>query len=188
MEKSGILYIKPISAKLVRDVEMLGIMSPYCEIKIDDQIFSTKVCESGGTNPHWSDEFIFKISGENHIKLTVIDRRTIKGDQEIGSATIPLENIFTTNILEDWIGIYHENENAGQIRIYMKFSPGSQEFPSKIGNIEPKLIGFEHEKETHPLHDFTLPPKHETKAQLEEFSGGLTDTDPLLKFERRKTD
>ncbi len=53
----GILIIKVKEGRLLRDTEVFGKMDPYCLLEIRGQRFKTKVHESGGKNPHWTDEF-----------------------------------------------------------------------------------------------------------------------------------
>lgn len=101
--KSGTLYVRPISAKLIRDVELVGIMDPYCVIKIGEQIISSRICENGGKAPHWNDQLVFRVTGDETMKVTIIDRRSMIGDEEIGSAIIHLSSLSLAkkNVFED---------------------------------------------------------------------------------------
>ncbi|CAG9312064.1 unnamed protein product [Blepharisma stoltei] len=122
-QKSGSLIIRPISAKLDRDVEALTTMDPYVFIKIGNQEMKSRVCADGGKQPNWEDQLNFVISGEDQAYIGVWDKRTLMSDSEVGSSIFPLIKLFDTKYHEDWIDLFYNGQKAGSLRLYMEFRP-----------------------------------------------------------------
>jgi Ca2+-dependent lipid-binding protein len=61
LAKTGILTIKPLSAKIIRVSETLGKMSPYCTFSIDGKKYKSKPDGKGGKEPMWGDQIKFGI-------------------------------------------------------------------------------------------------------------------------------
>ena len=75
----GELDIKIIDAKLTRDTEMFGKMSPFVQIEIGGQMRKTGAHRKGGKTPNFSGEVLrFKISTESEMKLIVYDEEKMK--------------------------------------------------------------------------------------------------------------
>ena len=51
----GTLSIKPLSARLNKDLDSCGKMDPYCSITIQDQKKKSSVAEEMGKFPKWTD-------------------------------------------------------------------------------------------------------------------------------------
>ncbi|CAG9312069.1 unnamed protein product [Blepharisma stoltei] len=123
MAHPGKLIIHPMNAKLTRDVEVIGTMDPYCVISVGNQELTSNICIEGGKNPHWDDPHTFTINNEDTVTIKVMDKRLMKKDDEVGSVTVPLSNIFNTRMAEDWIEILHNGELAGHLRLHISFIP-----------------------------------------------------------------
>ena len=53
----GLLDITLVEANLIRDVEWLGKMDPYCTIIFKGTKLKTKVQQDVGKNPKWDETF-----------------------------------------------------------------------------------------------------------------------------------
>lgn len=120
---SGSLIIRPISAKLERDIEALTTMDPYCIIKIGSQEIKSDYCVDGGKNPHWDEQMNFVISGEDTAYIGVWDKRSLRADQEIAGVIFPLYKLYESRHYEDWLEIMHDGRRAGVLRLHMEFRP-----------------------------------------------------------------
>lgn len=123
MAHPGKLIVHPMNAKLIRDVELIGTMDPYCKIRVGNQELTSNICIEGGKNPRWDDPHTFVLNDEDNVTITVMDKRLMKKDDEIGAITIPLFNIFSTRMVEDWVEIMHEGQLAGHLRLHISFIP-----------------------------------------------------------------
>ena len=60
-------------AKLYRDTELFGKMSPHCVIYYDNLEYKTVVHKKGGKFPKWEDQFKLEVqSMSDEIKFSVI--------------------------------------------------------------------------------------------------------------------
>ena len=87
LAKTGILTIKPLSAKIMRMSELFGRMSPYCTFSIDGKKYTSKPDRKGDKEPMWGDEIKFGIipNLSDHIFIRIWDQ-DITTPSCIGSA------------------------------------------------------------------------------------------------------
>jgi len=123
LQGSGSLIVRPISAKLERDLEALTTMDPYVIVKIGNQEIKTNYCVDGGKAPHWDEQLNFVVSGEDMAYIGVWDKRSLRSDQEIGSVHFPLYKLYENKRYEDWIEILCNGQRAGVLRLHMEFRP-----------------------------------------------------------------
>ena len=51
----GLLLVTPTKAKLLKDLDTLGKMDPYCKVTVGKQApMKTKPCSGGGKTPIWN--------------------------------------------------------------------------------------------------------------------------------------
>jgi len=134
------VYIKPINAKIVRDV-VSDLMSPYCDLKIGD--ISLESSESSGDkNPNWNEQLSFHVKpGDNYLEITLKDKKTLQRDKTIGAAILPLVKLYATKCQEEWIELLYDGQLAGHIMLQMQFNP--EEGPESIKEPEVKKVEFE---------------------------------------------
>lgn len=66
----GILMVKIVAGKLLRDTEFIGKMDPFVIIEIDGFKHKTHVIQGGGKAPVWNDRFEFDVGDmEQEIKI-----------------------------------------------------------------------------------------------------------------------
>jgi len=94
------VYIKPLNAKIVRDV-VSDLMRPYCDLKIGDTCLESSE-SSGDKNPVWNEQLGFYVKpGDNYLEITLKDRKTLQRDKIIGAAILPLFKLFATKRQEE---------------------------------------------------------------------------------------
>lgn len=57
----GLLNVKLVDAKLTRDTELMGNMSPYITFTHNKKKLKSKVHDYGGKFPKWNQDFQFQI-------------------------------------------------------------------------------------------------------------------------------
>lgn len=73
-------------------------MDPYVIVRLSNQTFTSKVIEDGDKNPNFSETFAFfinscyKVHGR-HLEVTLMDRKKVGGDAEIGFGIVDLDPI-----------------------------------------------------------------------------------------------
>ncbi|CAG9329376.1 unnamed protein product [Blepharisma stoltei] len=122
----GTLRIRPLGAKLERDLGLTS-MDPYCVIRIGNQEKISHVSEKGGMTPRWDERFEFNPEAqEENILISLWDKRTLTGDQEIGSANVPLSKVFRDKIFDEWVEIFYKDEKAGAVWLIMDIDQGEE--------------------------------------------------------------
>jgi len=90
----GKLEIHVISARDLRDRELLFKMDPYVNIKCGEEKFKSKVVKNGGSTPVWNQyvEFNLKeVDGKTPLRFEVYDYKHLAEDRQVGRADIALE-------------------------------------------------------------------------------------------------
>jgi len=121
----GTLTIRPLTARLTHDTDTFTNMDPYVIFRIEPEERRTRVHNSGGKNPTWTDCIIFNVRPEPSKVLSVIvmDKDTFKKDDLVGECIIPLGTIFSNGIANGWFNLSYKGRHAGTINIEMKYSP-----------------------------------------------------------------
>jgi Ca2+-dependent lipid-binding protein len=118
---SGTLVIKPIEAKLIRDVDLFTKMDPYCQVIIGNQVVKGKVCKSGGKNPHWDDAITIHKKHEPVCFVELIDKDTFTPDEIIGVCQLNLYELPSGNDTKKWYPLFYQQKPAGEILLEVIF-------------------------------------------------------------------
>jgi len=123
----GVLQVVFHSAKLQRDVQMLGKMSPYVKLHFDGDSIHGKNHHHGGKEPVWNQTFHFPINSKTEkekLHVKAMDSN-ITLDTEIGSADLLIESLLTSNhtAVDRQLEILHDGKNAGLISITTTYFP-----------------------------------------------------------------
>jgi len=133
----GILTLRPLEGKLTRDTEVFGSMSPYITISFKTQKFKTKVHDSGGKKPKWTDEFSLEVTDvTDEMTLRVWDQDLTTSDA-VGFTKIKLSSLMINCGVEDWFTIMFDNKPAGEILLKSHFEPkGGNQYDQMKGQME----------------------------------------------------
>jgi len=119
----GILTLRVKQGKLTRDTEVFGSMSPYITITFKNQKYKTKVHDSGGKKPVWTDEFQLEVeSPSEEMTLRCWDQDLTSSDA-VGFVKIKMSSLIINCGIEDWFTIMYENKPAGEIFLSTTFEP-----------------------------------------------------------------
>jgi len=100
----GKLEIKVASCKNLKDVELVGKMSPYVHLKCGSEEFKTKVCDDAGKACSWNQNFIFNLDGKTipEVHVLVYDKNTVRADAVIGRLDLKLDAFCKTHAEQRW--------------------------------------------------------------------------------------
>lgn len=87
------LIVKPISASLVKDFDLIGKSDPYCIIFVGNERQRSKTHRNGGKSPQWSDTFQFN-TNDPILRVQVFDDDTFSQDDLIGEGTLNLNQCY----------------------------------------------------------------------------------------------
>lgn len=87
------LIVKPISANLVKDKDLLGKSDPYCFVSVGNQRQRSGTHRNGGKHPQWSDTFNFN-TNDSILRVQVFDEDTFSRDDLIGEGTLNLNQFY----------------------------------------------------------------------------------------------
>lgn len=105
MATSGKLSLEVIDARLTRDTEFIGKMDPYVVFKTRDQVFKTKVHNSGGKTPVWNQTFEIDVKYiGDELNLTVFDEDVTTSDT-VGSSNMKLAALCNERPFDEWFPI-----------------------------------------------------------------------------------
>jgi len=122
-EGAGILKLTCIDAKLTRDTEMLGSMSPYITIAFNGNKYKTKIHDNGGKEPVWGDEFTLEVTNYSEELIIRCWDKDLTTSDAVGFAKIKLSALIFNNGVDDWFDIMYENKGAGSVHITTEFEP-----------------------------------------------------------------
>jgi Ca2+-dependent lipid-binding protein len=113
----GILSLKISEAKLYRDTEVMGKMSPYITMVYKGNKLKTKVHDYGGKLPKWTDEFKLDVTSvSDEIVLRVWDQDLTSSDA-VGFVKIKMSSLVINYGIDDWFTIMYDNKPAGEVRL-----------------------------------------------------------------------
>jgi len=120
----GTITFRPIEGKFNKDKDLIGKMDPYCKFKIGWHRGKSTVAKSEGTNPTWGGEAItLKCKGQEFAKIKVKDHDRLRHDDNLGSAKIPLAQLYEQGSLAQWIPLTKRGTVMGEVYVEMEYAP-----------------------------------------------------------------
>jgi len=110
----GSLFIRPIEARLYRDVELFRKMDPYCRLTLGNQTVKGTICKKGGKRPLWDDIFVFGKNEPTYV-LEVMEKGTLTADHTIGVCEIDLQEVEEEGNVLKWYELHYKKKLAGEI-------------------------------------------------------------------------
>lgn len=113
----GTLTLRPLSANISRDTQIIGKMDPYCKIVLGKQKVQSQVCKNGGKHPHWDDTMTLRVIDEPTLSLEIKEKDWLLPDGTIGTCNINLSEIEKEARVLKWYPIQYEKFQVGKILI-----------------------------------------------------------------------
>ena len=119
----GILEMTLAEAKLTRDTEIMGSMSPYVTMVFKGKKYKSKTLDYAGKTPKWNQKFTFEVtSADEDLMLRVWDQDMTTSDA-VGFVKLKMSSLIINMGVNVWFDIMYENKGAGQVRLETKFEP-----------------------------------------------------------------
>ena len=90
------LLVKPVSAALKKDTDVLGKMDVYVQMSIGNQKFKSDISKGQGLNPRFASEFTFDCSQNDQYLIFEIYDEDMGKDDKIGSGKIDLRQVLAS--------------------------------------------------------------------------------------------
>ena len=120
----GTITFRPIEGKFNKDKDLVGKMDPYCKFKIGWHRGKSSVAKSEGTNPTWGgDAITIKCKNQEFAKIKVKDHDKLRPDQNLGTAKIPLAQLYQQGSLAQWIPLTKRDVVVGEVYVEMEYAP-----------------------------------------------------------------
>jgi len=120
----GNLIVRPISAQLTHNTELLGKMDPYVIVTMGNHCQKSIVCPNGGKAPIWRDELSMRHSQEDVINVEVWDKDRGSKDDLVGSGAISVSTIHKKgNKTQEWLWLDYKGGSAGKILLEVEYIP-----------------------------------------------------------------
>ena len=97
-------------------------MSPYCTITFKGKKLKTKVHDSGGKTPKWTDKFELDVESPTEEMILRVWDQDLTTSDAVGFCKIKMSSLIINNGTDDWYMIYYDNKPAGEIRIVSEFA------------------------------------------------------------------
>lgn len=105
----GVLEMTLAEAKLTRDTELMGSMSPYVTIVFKGKKYKSKTMNYAGKTPKWNQKFTFEVtSHDEEMMLRVWDQDLTTSDA-VGFAKIKMSSLIINKGVDCWFDIMYEN-------------------------------------------------------------------------------
>jgi len=154
----GLLNVTVVEAKLTRNTEMLGNMSPYVTMTFNGKKLKSKVREHAGTTPVWNEDFQFEVDDvSQEIFVRVWDQDMMSSDA-VGFVKVKTSSLMINMGVDEWFTLYYENEAAGEIHFVSSFAP---EGGDAFADLETKY------NEQQEKHEAELAEAQEKAAEME---------------------
>ena len=119
----GLLNVNVVEAKLTRNTEAMGNMSPYITLTFKGKKMKTKVKDYAGKTPAWNEEFQFEVDDTSQeIFLRVWDQDMLSSDA-VGFIKLKTSSLMINMGVDEWFTIYYQNESAGEVHLVSTFAP-----------------------------------------------------------------
>jgi len=126
----GIITFRCLEAKINKDINEVGKMSPYCKIKVGKMRAHTEIASNMGITPRWHQSIVHKVKPDTKfakLKLKDQSKYAFAFDRTIGVAQIPLESVITGGSSQQWIELKKGEEVTGEVLVHMKYQPNDVE-------------------------------------------------------------
>lgn len=91
----GMLDVYVEGAVAVKDSAVLGKGSPYCNLTVGSQAFSSPPVKEGGTHPYFNTKFEFNIDrSAQQLDIAIYSKKTLSDDDLLGYCTIIFKDVF----------------------------------------------------------------------------------------------
>lgn len=117
--KNSVLTVNLVEAKDLIPMDSNGLSDPYVILSCESQKFTSN-CIPETLNPVWNEEFFFNIeSGNETLKLTVMDKDVLMPDDFEGEVTIPMSLLKDQMKLDQFFILSQGKEGLKQGRIHL---------------------------------------------------------------------
>jgi len=94
-----------VEAKLTRDTEVMGSMSPYVTMVFKGKKYKSKTKNSAGKIPKWNEKFTFEVSSaDEELMLRVWDQDLTTSDA-VGFVKIKMSSLIINMGVDSWFDI-----------------------------------------------------------------------------------
>ena len=97
------------------------------------QRFKTKVCNDGGKEPQFGDEFVFDVKyiGDD-FTMRIMNKNMMMSDDTLGTATIKVSSLCAAGGIDDWWQVDYKGNNGGKIHFKCEWIPTKSEAEEKL--------------------------------------------------------
>jgi len=127
---TGSIIIKPLEAKLERNVASFSKMNPYCVAKVGSIELRGKVCKSGGTRPVWAEAFVFSLRSNEDCFLEIKDKDMLTSDSTLGVCRIEIKELQEKGTVTKWYKLYYKKKEVGEVELEATYT--EQEYTSRV--------------------------------------------------------
>eukprot|EP00249_Psilotum_nudum_P004198 c17742_g2_i1 orf=571-993(+) len=128
--RTGTLELLLLEGHGLKITDFFGKSDPYAIVSCKGQEQKSSTIERGGADPKWNQSFFFTIDEEvSEVTIKVFDADKFSADDAIGTATIPLANIFHEyeKPVTSYEVVRSSGNACGELKVGLKFTPEKPE-------------------------------------------------------------
>lgn len=132
------ITVSPLSAVIVKDMDLIGKMDPYVNVTVGTVTKKTKVVENGGKTPRWGDQLTFNCNSKDVVQMRIYDD-DVGADDFIGEVRVPVQDVIVCNGNLTNTYPFSSSKNSGTLTVRLQasghqFTNFQQNFPTATTN------------------------------------------------------
>ncbi|KAI8391504.1 C2 domain-containing protein [Radiomyces spectabilis] len=121
----GVLTVKVIEARNLKDEDLAGKNDPYVELWLDEKYKQRTEEQKNTDNPVWNQTFTFNVeegSSLHKLCMKVVDKDTV-GTDKIGDGKLDVTDAFKGQDIDTWVKLPAKLglTSHGEIHVYVSF-------------------------------------------------------------------
>lgn len=123
MATAGTLIVTVVEARMDVDLNTFSAMDPYVEIEHRMEQHKTDVCNNGGKEPQFNQDFTFDVKyvGDD-FTMKLMNKNSMLNDELMGEAVIKVASLCLPGF-DDWFEVQVKGKKTGAIRFKGDWQP-----------------------------------------------------------------
>nr|AAF21062.1 calcium-dependent protein kinase [Dunaliella tertiolecta] len=114
-----------VSARGIKDVEIVGKQSPYAVLTVGPKTFKSGTANGGGSDPVWNQTFSFtNVTPDSSVKLEIFNSNVVLRDVAIGGCKAPMDKALSAGKDELTLPIItKKGKPHGEVKLILTLKP-----------------------------------------------------------------
>jgi len=120
----GTITFKPLEGRFNGDKETMEKIDPYCKFKVGFRSAKSSAARGEGSQQTWVGEAVsMHVKSQEFAKIKIKNHNKAGFDNLIGTAKIPLGNVYQLGKIVEWVPIQKNDVLVGEVLLELEFVP-----------------------------------------------------------------